>query len=395
MTLHNTGGPSGPARSVSPVPSRRSRQGRQGLSICGVIAAIALSFYLLNGGVATSQNSGGTPDASPVASPQADDPRITIEFTELNDSGVTGTATLFASGATTVVELDLDGTGEDHPAHIHEGTCEDIQPEPAYNLENVGEEGTSTSVVDVPLDELIDGDYVIDLHLAANQLGTLIVCADIEGEPTDASGTPVAVGGQGDPTAAATATEAVTPEPTATLAPTVAPTIAPADTPVPTIAPADTPVPTATLAPTHEATTAPESTPDNSTDNIGGLISGITADGGDGTQGSSPMLDSGKGGPVTSTSGKGGSTTGTGDGTQGGSSTQSGKGGNNGAITTTAATGQLSSTGTGSSLILPQTPYEAVITAMGAFSVILFAAGLMLRQGEVRYATSRWRRLGL
>ena len=383
MTLHNTGGQPVPSSSISPVSSRRSRQRRQGLSICGVIAAIALSFYLLNGGVATSQNSGGTPAASPMASPQADDPRITIEFIELNDSGVTGTATLFASGGTTVVEIDLDGTGEDHPAHIHQGTCDDIQPEPEDNLENVGEEGTSTSVVDVPLDELVDGDYVIDLHLAANQLGTLIVCAEIEGEPTNAGGTPVAIGGQGDPTAAATATEAVTPEPTTTQAPTLVPTAAP------TVAAAET------LAPTPEATTAPESTPDVSTDNIGGLISDLTAVGGDGTQGSSSMLDSGKGGSVTVTSGKGGSTTGAGDGTQGGSGTQSGTGGNSGAIATTTTTGQLSSTGTGSSLIFPQTPWEAAITAMAGFSAILFAAGIMLRRGEVRYATSRWKRLGL
>jgi len=360
-----------------------------GLSVCGFMAAIALSLYLLNGGVATSQDSGGTPEASPMASPQADDPRITIDFTELNDSGVTGTATLYASGGTTVVELDLDATGEDHPAHIHEGTCDDIQPEPEYNLENVGEEGSSISVVDAPLDELIGGDYVIDLHLAANQLGTLIVCAGIEGEPANAGGTPVAVGRQGDPTVTATATESVTLEPTVTVGPTAAPTVAP------TAAPAETPVPTPTLIPTQESTTAPDSTPEDSADNIGGLNSDIASVDGDGTQGSSSMLDSGKGGAVTSTSGKGGATTGAGDGTQGGSSTGSGKGGNGGAVTMTTTTGQLSSTGTGSSLILPQTPYEAAITASGVFSVILFGAAMMLRRGEVRHATSRWRRLGL
>lgn len=444
MTLHNTGGQPGPTRPVSPVASRRSRQG---LTLIGVIAAVALSFHLLNGGVATSQNSGGTPEASPmaspVASPQADDPRITIEFTELNDSGVTGTATLFASGDETIVELDLEGTGEDHPAHIHEGTCDDIEPEPEYNLENVGEEGASTSLVDAPLDELIDGDYVIDLHLAANQLGTLIVCAEIEGQPTNASGTPVAVGGQGDPTAVATATaiattEPVTPAPTATvaptsslaptatLAPTAAPTAAPVETPAPTSAPAQAPAPTSapaqapapTLAPTQVATAAPESTPDDADalDGIGGLISDITSIDGDGTQGSSSMLDSGKGltattssgtggattgtgdrtqGGLTTQSGKGGATTGTGDGTQGGSTTQSGKGGASTTTTITTTTSLPTSTGSGSSLLFQQTPYEAAVTASGVFSVILLGAAMMLRRGETQYAASRWRRLGL
>ena len=73
--------------------------------------------------------------------PEPDAPRITIDFTELNDSGVTGTATLYEDGDQTIVELDLDDTGEDHPAHIHEGTCDDLQPESAYDLENVGEDG--------------------------------------------------------------------------------------------------------------------------------------------------------------------------------------------------------------------------------------------------------------
>lgn len=391
MTLHNAGGQPAPARPVSPIGSRRSRFG---VSIVGVLAALTLSLYLLNGGVATSQDSEGTPGASPMASPQADDPRITIDFTELNDSGVTGTATLYAAAERTIVEIDLDGTGEDHPAHIHAGTCDDIEPEPEYNLENVGEAGTSTSEVDVPLDDLIDGDYVIDLHLAPNQLGSLIVCGEIEGQPTNGAGTPVAVGGQGDATATASATasatETATTEPTPTVAeaPTAAPTVPPADTPAPTAEP------TATTVVTPEATTAPVSTPDATPDDIGGLISDIAVGGGDGTQGSTSVIDSGKGGAVTTGSGKGSGIGGTGDGTQGGSTTQSGKGG---PVTTTTVTGQLSATGTGSSLIFPQTPSGVAVTAMGAFSVILFGAAMLLRRGEVRYATatSRWRRLGL
>jgi hypothetical protein len=362
-----------------------SRRSRQGLATGGVIAAIALSLYLFTGGLATSQLTGGTPAASPMASPQADDPRITIEFTELNDSGVTGEATLYAQGDRTIVEIDLEGTGEDHPAHIHTGTCDDIQPEPEYNLENVGEEGTSTSEVDVPLDDLIAGDYVIDLHLAANQLGTLIVCGDIEGQPTNAADTPVAVGGQGDATETpgtetATATsEPVTPEPTTTQPPTAAPTAAP----VATEAPAPTSVATA------ESTAAPASPEDDDvTDDIGGVISDITGVGGDGTQGSLTTVDSGKGSSLATSSGKGGATTGTGDGTQGALATQSGKGG---AVTTNLP----ASTGAGTSLIFPDTAYRAAFAASGVFSVILFAAAVILRRGETRYATGRWRRLGL
>lgn len=390
MTSFTTGGQPGRSRSGSSTVGRRSRQG---LSIAGVIAAFALAFYVLNGGVATSQDSGGTLAASPAASPQPDTPRVTIEFTELNDSGVSGTATLYASGNATIVTLDLDGTGEDHPAHIHRGACDDIEPEPEYNLQNVGEAGTSTSQVDVPLDQLIDGDYVIDLHLAANQLGTLIVCGEIAGQPVNAAGTPVAIGGPGTATVApgtepatapASATSApVSPAPTAG-APTAAPTVPP-PTAQATQAPTQDPSPTTT--PVQEPTTAPSS-PDAG---VGGQ--------GDGTQGSS-----GKGASLATTSGKGVGntatttgvgantsigTSGAGDGTTGGRSVQSGKGS---VITTTTIP---AATGTGSSLLFPETPTQATVTALSAFSVILFAAATLLWRGQVRYGTSRWRRLGL
>nr|MBA2470181.1 hypothetical protein [Chloroflexia bacterium] len=354
----------------------------------GVIAAVALTLYLLSGAVATSQNTGGTPEASPVATPGLDAPRITLDFTELNDSGVTGTATLYAAGERTIVELALEDTGEDHPAHIHAGTCDDIEPEPEYNLQNIGESGTGTSLVDAPLDDLIDGDYVIDLHLAVNQLGTLIVCTDIEGTPANAAGTPVAVGGLGEPTAqpvqpTSAPTATVAPEPTVTAVPTIAPTT------VPTAAPVVTAEPTQIAVATQEATTAPASPEDDAGDGVGGQGIDVTSTDGDGTQGSTSMLDSGKGATVDTSSGVGGGAFTSGDGTEGGATTQSGKGG---AVTTTTA---LSSTGTGSSLIFPESTYEATITASGVFAVILFGAAMLLRQGERRSATGRWRRLGL
>jgi len=371
MTSHQPVGQPVPNRPKSPV---QSRQSRQGLAICGVIAAVALTLYLLSGAVATSQNTGGTPEASPMATPELDAPRITLDFTELNDSGVTGTATLYAAGERTIVELTLEDTGEDHPAHIHAGTCDDIQPEPEYNLQNIGESGTGTSLVDAPLDELIDGDYVIDLHLAANQLGTLIVCAEIEGTPANAAGTPVAVGGLGEPTA----------QP---VQPTTVPTTVP--TAIPTTAPVATAEPTQVAAATQEATAAPASPEDDAGDGVGGQGTGVTSTTGDGTQGSSSTLDSGKGATVDSSSGVGGGAFTSGDGTQGGADTPSGKGG---AVTTTTT---LSSTGTGSGLIFPESTYEATIAASGVFAVILFGAAMLLRRGEHRYATGRWRRLGL
>jgi hypothetical protein len=161
-----------------------------------VATVVAIGLFALSTASIAAQDATATPAASPTVTvtPEPDAPRLELEFEELNDSGVSGTATLYEAGDRTIVELDLEDTGENHPAHIHAGSCDDLQPEPEYPLENVGSEGRSTSVVDASLDELIDGDFAIDLHLAPNELGTLIACADIEGEPEvpAAAGTPEA-----------------------------------------------------------------------------------------------------------------------------------------------------------------------------------------------------------
>jgi hypothetical protein len=176
-----------------------------------VATVAAIGLFALSAASIAAQDATATPAASPTVTvtPEPDAPRLELEFEELNDSGVSGTATLYEAGDRTIVELDLEDTGENHPAHIHAGSCDDLQPEPEYPLENVGSDGRSTSVVDASLDELIDGDFAIDLHLAPNELGTLIVCADIEGEPEvpAAAGTP-----QARPAATPEGTADLTPE---------------------------------------------------------------------------------------------------------------------------------------------------------------------------------------
>lgn len=195
-----------------------------------IAIAAMMALFALSAAPVTAQDATATPPASPTATvtPEPDAPRLELEFQELNDSGVSGTATLYEAGDRTIVELDLEDTGENHPAHIHAGSCDDLQPEPAYPLENVGSDGQSTSIVDASLDELIDGDFAVDLHLSPNELGTLIVCADIEGEPEvpPAGGTPDA-----------TLDAVETAEPTATeAAPRITGTVAEAATRAATVA---------------------------------------------------------------------------------------------------------------------------------------------------------------
>ncbi|MDF3043237.1 MAG: putative plastocyanin-like protein [Thermomicrobiales bacterium] len=80
-----------------------------------------------------------------------------------------------------------------HPAHIHAGTCAELG-DVVYPLTDVAvAEGESSgpesalpvkvseTVVDAPLQEIIDGGHAINVHLSADEIGSYIACGDIGG----------------------------------------------------------------------------------------------------------------------------------------------------------------------------------------------------------------------
>lgn len=122
---------------------------------------------------------------------------VTVQLNEVNDSNISGAATLTAEGPQTNVDMRLMGSGltGNHPTHIHTGTCANFDPNPLYPLEtvvlqSVDHTGRSVSTVDVSLGELQSGNYVILVHLSPEALTTYLVCGEI---PT--SGTPQQAGG--------------------------------------------------------------------------------------------------------------------------------------------------------------------------------------------------------
>lgn len=167
-----------------------------------------------------------TPTGTPSATPSAEMPRLELDLEELNDSGIKGTVTLYDAGERTIVEFDVEGAGGDHPANISTGVCGDLDPEPAFELEPVDKEGESLTVVDVTLDTLLESAHAIDMRLAPDQLGTIIACANIEGEPeVPSAATPEASPtGEGGQVAAQTSTATATTTPAATVATTPAAT---------------------------------------------------------------------------------------------------------------------------------------------------------------------------
>jgi hypothetical protein len=97
-----------------------------------------------------------------------------------NGSGEDGTATITASGAnavTVVVKLS-NGTSVAQPAHIHVGSCANLDPTPKYPLTNV-ENGESTTTVNVALADLTTGGFAIIVHKSAAEVSTYVSCGDI------------------------------------------------------------------------------------------------------------------------------------------------------------------------------------------------------------------------
>ncbi len=97
-------------------------------------------------------------------------------------SEVSGQLTITPTGEQeTDVEIVLDGEGAEgsHPAHIHEGSsCDEFNPEPAYPLNDV-QDGTSATTLDVGAADLLDGEYVVNVHESTDQLDTYIACGKI------------------------------------------------------------------------------------------------------------------------------------------------------------------------------------------------------------------------
>ena len=137
--------------------------------------------------------------------------RASVTFTELNDSGLSGTAELTARRQGTEVSMQINGVVGENPTHIHTGTCDDLDPNPKYPLNNVELNttelvGTSDTVVDVPLDELLASPHLILIHKSAEELNTYFACGNIVpdtmsdvaeksgvgGGTTDEAGTPTA-----------------------------------------------------------------------------------------------------------------------------------------------------------------------------------------------------------
>ena len=118
--------------------------------------------------------------AMPFTAARAADAPVTVTLGAQNNSGETGTATIEAVGPNDIkVTIRLaPAMGAPEPAHIHKGTCANLDPTPAYPLNDVVN-GTSETTLMISLDDLAVGQYAINVHKSAQEIGTYVACGDI------------------------------------------------------------------------------------------------------------------------------------------------------------------------------------------------------------------------
>jgi hypothetical protein len=126
-------------------------------------------------GLALAQDAGKKP------AKKAGAKTVSVRLAALSKSGESGTAKLTSLGADkTRVEISLKGgpKGTPQPAHVHEGTCAKLNPQPKYGLENVVD-GKSTTEVPVGLDKLTAGGLAINVHKSGQEIQTYVACGPI------------------------------------------------------------------------------------------------------------------------------------------------------------------------------------------------------------------------
>jgi len=132
---------------------------------------------------------------------------ITLTMSELNGSGVSGTAMLMPMGSQTQVTVELQSAPGPHPIHIHEGTCANLNPAVKFPLTAV-QNGRSETMVAASVDQLLAMQHSINAHKSPQEASVYNSCGTI--------------------TAAAAAAPAAQPKPGAPPSPAPKPATAPA-----------------------------------------------------------------------------------------------------------------------------------------------------------------------
>ena len=143
--------------------------------------AACLAFVLLALGVGCAGGSDKDSDLGDQGQSQ-----IRFDIDQQSSSGESGTVAMFPlRNRKTRVTIELTGMDRDgiQPAHVHKGTCDDLDPKPAFGLTPVRERangtGRSVTVIPVGLEELEVGPHAVNVHRSATAANIYVACGNI------------------------------------------------------------------------------------------------------------------------------------------------------------------------------------------------------------------------
>ena len=138
------------------------------VALTATVTAILAAGFLF---AAPSANVSAQDGASPLS--------VTVDLGPGRDGDQQGTATLTALGSQTSVSISITPgeAGVGQPVHIHEGMCPGVGAV-AFPLTNIVD-GTSTTVVDAALADLLSGNYSINVHKSQSEITLYTSCGNI------------------------------------------------------------------------------------------------------------------------------------------------------------------------------------------------------------------------
>jgi hypothetical protein len=116
---------------------------------------------------------------SPPPSSMMSSSKVTVQLNPQNNSGETGTVTLTQDGNNVVADAHVSGAGSTaQPIHIHIGTCAKLDPKPTYPLTTVQNGASTTTLDNMKLSQLQNGNYAINVHKSTTDIGTYVACGN-------------------------------------------------------------------------------------------------------------------------------------------------------------------------------------------------------------------------
>jgi hypothetical protein len=119
-------------------------------------------------------------------------------LTAQNGSGQNGTAQLTDLGdGTTKVVVDISSsTADAQPIHIHNGTCDTLDPKPKYPLTTMVN-GKSETIVNVSVSDLLAAPFAINVHKSGTEASVYVACGNIVAVDVTQPGMPTTGNGNG------------------------------------------------------------------------------------------------------------------------------------------------------------------------------------------------------